>query len=94
MPPSADGMHSSAARRPPGYGTDAGIHESTGMPQGDDRIDRFLEQALRFEEAAKSASDPDCGRYTNSSPVIALLRKLAKQVQALRERSAELGDDK
>jgi hypothetical protein len=32
------------------------------MVQGDDRTDRFLEQALRFEEAAKNARDPDLRR--------------------------------
>jgi len=55
----------------------------TGMPQDDDRIDRFLEQALRFEQAAKNARDPDVRRVYEE--LAQLWRKLAEQVRALRD---------
>jgi hypothetical protein len=53
------------------------------MPQDDDRIDRFLEQALRFEQAAKNARDPDVRRVYEE--LAQLWRKLAEQVRALRD---------
>ena len=57
------------------------------MPQGDDRIDRFLEQALRFEEAAKNARDPNAQRVYEE--LAQLWRELAEQVRVLQERSGD-----
>jgi hypothetical protein len=54
------------------------------MVQSDDRIDRFFEQALRFEEVAKNARDPDVQRVYEE--LAQLWRKLAEQVRALHER--------
>ena len=54
------------------------------MLQGDDRINRFLEQALRFEQAAKKATDPNVQRLYEE--LAQLWRKLAEQVRALHER--------
>jgi hypothetical protein len=53
------------------------------MVKSDDRIDRFLEQALRFEEAAESARDPDVRRVYEE--LAQLWRRLAEQVRALHE---------
>jgi len=53
------------------------------MVQSDDRIDRFLEQALRFEKAAESAHDPDVRRVYEE--LAQLWRRLAEQVRALHE---------
>jgi hypothetical protein len=54
------------------------------MMQNNDNIDRFLEQALRFEQAAKNARDPNVQRVY--AELAELWRKLANQIRALRER--------
>ena len=55
------------------------------MVQGDERSDRFLEQALRFGQAAKNARDPNVQRVYGD--LAELWRKLSEQVRALRERT-------
>jgi len=55
----------------------------TAMVKSDDKIDRFLEQALRFQEAAESARDVDVRRVYEE--LAQLWRRLAEQVRALHE---------
>jgi hypothetical protein len=55
------------------------------MVQDDERINRFLEQALRFEQAAENARDPQSRQVYEE--LAELWRRLAQQVQALRERA-------
>jgi hypothetical protein len=49
-----------------------------------DRVDRFLAQALRFEQAAKNAADPNTQRVYEE--LAQLWRKLAERLGALRDR--------